>query len=130
MDGSTSVLPHNTEKYIAIEKYLKYNVMKLRFIDSYKFMAASLETLASNLTDLNILPTQFTTLTNNQETLLRRKGVFPYDYIDSWEKLEETNLPPKIDFFNNMTMEHISDENYQHAQNVWREFDIKTLGNN
>ena len=48
-----------------------------------------------------------------------RKGVFPYEYMDSWEKFNETVLPPKKDFYSNITLEDISVEDYAHAQKVW-----------
>ena len=57
-----------------------------------------------------------------------RKGVFPYEYVDSWEKFNETALPPKKDFYNNLNLESISDEDHVHAQKVWDVFKIKNLG--
>ena len=64
----------------------------------------------------------------NKFVLLVRKGVYPYEYIDSWEKFNETTLPPKKDFYSNLNLEDISDENYAHAQKVWEVFKIKYLG--
>ena len=60
--------------------------------------------------------------------MLLRKGVFPYEYMDSWEKFNETALPPKKDFYSNLNLEDISDEDYAHAQKVWDVFKIKNLG--
>ena len=57
-----------------------------------------------------------------------RKGVFPYEYMDSWEKFNETALRPKKDFYSNSNFENISDEDYMHAQKVWDLFKIKNLG--
>lgn len=128
IEGSTSILPHNTEKYISINKFLRNKTVKLQFIDSFKFMACSLEKLARNLDRLKILPTQFKNLTATQLELLKRKGVFPYDYMDKWERLEEKNLPPKKKFFCNLNMSEISNEEYSHAQNVWTEFNVSSLG--
>ena len=59
--------------------------------------------------------------------LLLRKGVYPYDYVNSLEKLQETNLPPKEAFYSKLNEEDISDEDYQHAQNVWTTFEMKTM---
>ena len=60
--------------------------------------------------------------------MLLRKGVFPYECMDRWEKFDETTLPPKKDFYSNLTWEDISDEDYAHAQKVWDVFQIKNLG--
>jgi len=57
-----------------------------------------------------------------------RKGFYPYEYTDSWEKLNETNLPPKEHFYNSLTEEHISNEQYDHAMEVWNRFNCNTLG--
>ena len=57
--------------------------------------------------------------------MLLRKGVYPYEYMDSWEKLNETTLSPKEAFYSNLNLEDISDEDYMHAQKV---FEIKNLG--
>ena len=59
--------------------------------------------------------------------LLVRKGVYPYEYMDSWEKMDEQQLPPKEAFFSKLTDSGISDEDYEHAQKVWRTFDIHTM---
>ena len=57
-----------------------------------------------------------------------RKGVYPYECMDSWEKFDETTLPPKEAFYSNLNLEDISDEDYAHAQKVWDVFEIKSLG--
>ena len=57
--------------------------------------------------------------------MLLRKGVYPYEYMDSWEKLDETTLPAKEVFYSNLNLENISDEDYLHAQKVWEVFEIK-----
>ena len=64
----------------------------------------------------------------NKFVMLLRKGVYPYEYMDSWEKFNENALPPKKDFYSNSNLEDISDEDYKHAQKVWDVFEIKNLG--
>ena len=64
----------------------------------------------------------------NKFVLLLRKGVYPYEYMDSWEKFNEATLPPKEVFYSNLNLEDISDEDYAHAQKVWDIFEIKNLG--
>ena len=60
--------------------------------------------------------------------MLLRKGVYPYEDMDSREKFDETSLPPKEAFYSNLNLEDISDEDYAHAQKVWDVFEIKNLG--
>ena len=71
---------------------------ELRFIDSLRFMASSLDKLSSNLKIA-----QFVNLkkyySGNQLSLLLRKGVYPYDYVGCLKKLDETSLPPKEAFY-------------------------------
>ena len=56
-----------------------------------------------------------------------RKGVYPYEYMDSWERFAESKLLPKEAFFSKLSDQHISDEEYRHAQRVWEVFNCKTL---
>ena len=98
----------------------------LRFIDSLRFMASSLDKLSSNLKI-----DQFVNLkkyySGNQLSLLLRNGVYLYDYVDCMKKLDKTSLPPKDAFYFKLTGEGITDEDYQHAQTVWNEFNIETM---
>ena len=59
--------------------------------------------------------------------LLTRKGVYPYEYMDSFERFEETSLPPKSAFFSSLRGGGISDADYAHAQSVWSEFEMSTM---
>ena len=60
----------------------------------------------------------------NKFVLLLRKGVYPYEYMDSWERFNETSLPPKKAFDSELNSEDIRDKDYLHAQKVWEEFGI------
>ena len=64
----------------------------------------------------------------NKSILLLRKGVYPYEYMDSWERFNETSLPPKESFYSELNLEDISDKDYLHVQKVWDVFEIKNLG--
>ena len=64
----------------------------------------------------------------NKFVLLLRKGVYPYEYMDSWERFSETSLPSKEDFYSNLNMEDISDIDYRHANNVFKGFKLENLG--
>ena len=63
---------------------------------------------------------------------MQRKGVYLYEYIDSWEGFEETSLPPREAFYSNLNMTDISEKDYKHVQQVWNiitpEGNEKTLG--
>ena len=89
-------------------------------------MASSLDKLSSNLDK-----EQFTNLNSmnkgDQLELLKRKDVYPYDYVNRLDRLAELQLPPKETFYSKLNDEHISDEDYEHAQKVWEAFDCKTL---
>ncbi|KAJ8911371.1 hypothetical protein NQ315_011664 [Exocentrus adspersus] len=91
-------------------------------------MNSSLDTLASSLTEFPNLKVQFPDLDKYKFNLLTRKGIFCYDYIDNMEKFDATVLPPIDRFYNKLTDSSISDEDYQHAKNVWAAFNIKNLG--
>ena len=60
--------------------------------------------------------------------LLLRKGVCPYEYMDSWERFNETSLPSKEDFYSNLNMEDIDDIDYRHGNNMFKGFKLENLG--
>ena len=65
----------------------------------------------------------------NKFALLLRKGVYPYEYADTWERFSEISLPSKENFYRNLNMEDISDIDYRHANNVFKVFKLENLGN-
>jgi hypothetical protein len=128
-ENEIKVIPNSEEKYISFSKYIN-NTFHIRFIDTARFMASKLSTLASNLITPGFEKFRETSKVFAPEDLplVTRKGVYPYEYTDSWEKLEETSLPPKEEFYSTLTEEHISSKEYEHARKVWDHFGCKTLG--
>ena len=134
------VIAKNKEDYISfsnkvpVEKYIdkkgeeKDKLIELRFIDSFKFMSSSLDSLVKNLVSGRKKLFGFEDYSDLQYDLLTRKGVYPYEYINSWDRFEETQLPPINAFYSNLNMSSISKDDYQRAQKVWEEFEIRNLG--
>lgn len=65
---------------------------------------------------------------NEPFKLMKQKGVYPYDYMDSLDKFNEKKLTSKDNFYSILIDEDITDENYSHAQNVWKTFKLKSMG--
>ena len=151
--GNCDCLGENTEKYITfsvpIKKVLdndndndrdKTVTYKLKFIDSYRFMQDSLSNLVDNLSEINNkmsyasliekFPNTYQLCNKdlNKFELLLRKGVYPYEYMDSWKRFKEESLPDKESFYSELNNEHITDEDYAHAQKVWNTFKKTNLG--
>ena len=116
-----------------MEKYLTITLGKhIVFKDSLQFMGASLQTLGSNLLKAGFekfvhLKKEWANTPDDQLRLLVRKGVYPYEYMDSMEKFDDDHLPPKDAFFSKLHNQDITDEEYAHAQNVWRTFNIRNM---
>ena len=136
--GNIDCIPNNEERYISFTKRIQvgsYTNKKgetkplhhqIRFIDSFKFMATSLHNLVNNLPKdaFNNVKRYYA---EDKLSLLTRKGVYPYEYMDSPEKLKETKLPPKEAFYSRFNDGDISDENYVHVRKVWETFEMKNL---
>ena len=137
LNGDLFCIPSTEEKYISFSKKIKVYeyqsrnrrtvslYLELRFIDSYKFLQTSLANLVKNLQPDDFYNTK--EIFRENVDLLTRKGVYPYDYVSSIEKLSETQLPPKEEFCSKLNDECISDDDYQHAINVWNTFTCKTI---
>ena len=121
-DVNINVIPHNMEKYMAF--MLGQNLV---FIDSFQFMSSSLSNLVNNL-PIEAFKYTGEEFQGEQLSLMKKKGIYPYDYMDSFKKFEDNRLPKKEDFFSLMNDEHITDEEYQHAQNVWNKFGLSSMG--
>ena len=102
--------------------------MKARFIDSYRFLQASLAELASNVPDAQMEQTRRFFPTTQLFEFARRKGVFPYEFIKSLADYEVTELPPIEAFYSSLNDEGISASEYEHAKRVWEVFQCSSMG--
>lgn len=118
---SINAIPNNMERYMA---FMLGN--HLTFIDSFQFMSSSLDKLVSNLPKDSFKYTS-KEFKNEQFNLMIRKGVYPYDFMDSFDKFN-SRLPTKDEFYSQLTDESISDEDYEHAQKVWQTFTLQNMG--
>ena len=181
-ESNFECLGENTEKYITFSVPIKKKIenkdmeitYKIKFIDSFRFMATSLSKLVDNLTEdihgdkcvdcksdltyvkvidealifrcfnckksyekeinkelIERFSSTFKFCNNklNKFVMLLRKGVYPYEYMDGWNKLNETSIPNKESFYSNLTMENITETDYIHANNVFKTFKLNNLGN-
>ena len=121
-DQEISVIPNNMEKYMAffLGKHLK-------FIDSFQFMSSSLESLVKNISPCDMKYT-LQEFQNEKLELMKRKDVYPYDYMDHFDKFNEKHLPPREEFYSILNDEYITNEDYKHAQNVWNTFNLESMG--
>ena len=137
-EGNIKCIPNNEEKYISFSKEIVVGEYKnkkgekvevkheIRFLDSFKFMASSLESLVGNLGLEKLIETKKEFGTRFE--LISRKGIYPYDYMNGIKKFSEEKLPQKEKFYSKLNDCGISDEDFDHAQRIWKEFGMKNLG--
>ena len=120
VQGEIKCIPTNTEKYVS------FSLGNLRFIDSMNFLLSSLDKLVKGIDKFPIM--QSKVAEENKRRLLLKKGIYPYEYMDSFERLSETKLPDKEKFYSSLSGKGITDEKYAHAQEVWETFRCQNLG--
>ena len=145
-EGNINCIANNEEKYISFSKevtvrtyskkavdaegdfYYEQKPVKhnIRFIDSFKFMSTSLNKLVNNLPE-TALKNVGKYYMGDKLDFIKRKGVYPYEYMDSVERFKETKLPTKESFYSSLNDNHINDEDYEHAKKVWDAFEMKSL---
>ena len=117
-----SIIENNKEKQIHGNKIIKIaytrckscNTKNKQLLDSLIKRFPSTYKLSKNNTDKFLL--------------LLRKGVYPYEYMNDWDKFNETDLPSIKDHYHNLHLENITVKDHSHAKNVWNTFKIKNLG--
>ena len=131
-------IPNNEEKYITFTKTIitgqytnkkgevKDKSFDIVFKDSLKFMSSSLGALVNNLPkDAFINLNKY--YTPEEAELIKQKGFYPYEYMDSEEKFKDTKLPPRKAFYSKLSGRGITEKDYKHACNVWNTFNMKTF---
>ena len=179
-EGNFECFGENTEKYITFSVPIKQRIenkdmkitYKIKFIDSFTFMATSLSKLVDNLTEgihsdkcincksdisymkvigetlifrcfnckrnyekeinkelIERLASTYKFCNNdlNKFVMLLRKGVYPYEYMDGWDKFNETSIPSKESLYSNLTMKNITETDYIHANNVFKTLKLNNL---
>lgn len=132
-DSKIEVIPTNSQKFMSIICDTFY------FLDSYMFLNLSLANLVANLVNgcandikekKRLFDAMYKFYANDERKveLMLRKGVFCYDFLDSFNKFKRAELPEKSKFFNSLTQSHISQDDYQHAKNVFSQFNCKNIG--
>jgi hypothetical protein len=136
--GNIKCIPKTEEKYTSFTKEIEVDEFKskddkkrkikreLKFLDSFKFMASSLDKLVKGLgkDDFKNMDLMTTHYTKEQQGML---NVYPYEYMDGFDKLEEASLPSKSKFFSRFNNKNISDADYRRAQDAWNTFNMKTM---
>ena len=107
------------------EKYMTFRLGKhLQFIDSFQFMSQSVDKLSSNLPEDRFIYTGEEIDGERDLDLMKKKGVYPYDYMDSFSRFNENQLPKREEFYSILNDTDISEDDYKHAQEVWDAFKI------
>ena len=131
-------IPNNEEKYISFSKTIKTGqytnkkgevkdkTFKIVFKDSLKFMSSSLGALVNNLPK-DAFKNLLKYFTPKQAEILKQKGFYPYEYMNTEEKFNDTKLPPREVFYSKLSGRGIKEKDYNHAWNVWNTFKMKNF---
>ena len=121
-NAKITVIPNNTEKFIG------FQIDGIRFLDSFKFLPSSLDNLVQNLHNDGTEPFRYTRRTfGDSDPKIFQKGIYPYEYMADREVFKETCLPPKEAFYSKLKMAGITDEEYEHAQQMWTRYNCRTM---
>ena len=134
MDLTLDVFSKNSEDYMMFSlKMPSINEVtkswRIVFLDSFQFLPSSLELLTKNLLKsgkekLKLMNDAFS---QTEIDFVLRKGSYPYEHMDAWEKFDEQSLPIKEAFYSQLTDCNITDDDYEHANAVWKTFEMKSM---
>ena len=119
--GEARVIPQN------IEKYLSITVGRIKFIDSLQITSQSLDSLVKTLEVDEFKYVREAFPTAHEFELIKRKGVYPYDYMDSFARFDESRLPSQDAFFSKLSGSPCSDTEYAHATQVWTAIECESM---
>ena len=120
VQGEIKCIPANTEKDIS------FSLGNLRFVDSVNFLMSSLEKLVKGSDEFRIMHS--IVAEENKRRLLLKMGIYPYEYMDSFERFGVTKHPEKEKFYSSLSRKGITDEEYAHLKEVWATFGCQNLG--
>ena len=129
--GKIKCIPNNQEEYIS------FSFDRIRFIDSIQFMASSLDSLVDNLyakstgsnkfiyTDKHF-NSKYPNIPDAAESM-KRKGVYPYEYVENLDILKQDHILQKSDFYSSLNDSCISNKDFVRYMQTWRKFGCKSL---
>ena len=121
--GNVRVIPTNMERFMA------FSIGQLQFFDTFQFTMKSLGELVSTLDNNDFKFTQEVFTTDELFYLMKKRGVFPYDYFNDITKLDSIVFPSKEAFFDKLPDSECSMKDYLHAKLVWNTFNCQTFKN-
>ena len=113
----------------SLEKFMSIKLGALEFTDSLQFLNSSLEKLVKNLKDKGLKEEKSIKDTfPNTYAYFKKDWNHIHEFMDSWDKMKETKLPSKEDYYSQLTGKGISEKDYDFAKNVYNSFSLKNLG--
>jgi len=121
-NAKITVIPNNTKKYIG------FQIDGIQYLDSFKFLPSSLDNLVQNLHNDGLELFKCTRRTfGDSDPNIFRKGIYPYEHMADRKVFKETCLPPKEAFYSKLKMSDITDDEYEHAQQMWTRYGCQTM---
>ena len=107
------------------ERYISFDVGRLKFLDSMQCLSCGLDKLAEQLSNDQFK--HFRVAYPDHWKLLAKNGIYCYDCMSSMEWFDKRSLPSKEHFVNKLYDKHVSDEQYAYAENVWKTLKCSTM---
>ncbi len=131
IDKDLKIISQTEKKYISIKVRIEGTNIQFKFKDSYKFLLKSIDKSSKvlynkeGINGFKNLCSHFKNQPDNLKELLVQKGVFPYSYLDSFDKLKSTEYPNYEDFYDNLKDTNIDIEDYKRGKKLWDYFKYK-----